>query len=197
MDEVTGGRKMTRRGLLSFVLAILFATPIIAGILAGITLPDSLDVNGQQLVLNGMALRKKVIFKVYVAGLYLPAKEQNGEKILAADQPRCTVMHFLRSVSPKQINEAWYDGLEANTPGYSAQLKQQFDALAALMEKLKDGDKLVFTYRPGTGTEVKVKGIVKGTLGDKAFADALFACWIGKKPGPGEGFKNDLLGMKD
>ena len=101
----------------------LFAAPIVAGTLAGITLPDSMDVNGQQLVLNGMALRKKVIFKVYVAGLYLPAKEQNGEKILAADGPRCTVMHFLRSVSAKQVNEAWYDGLEANTPGYSAQLK--------------------------------------------------------------------------
>ena len=156
-----------------------------------------MDVNGQQLVLNGMALRKKVIFKVYVAGLYLPAKEQSGEKILAADGPRCTVMHFLRGVSAKQVNEAWYDGLEANTPGYSAQLKQQFDALAALMEKLSDGDKLVFTYIPGAGTEVKVKGKVKGTLGDKAFADALFSCWIGKKPGPGEGFKKGLLGLKD
>jgi hypothetical protein len=186
---------MTRNGWLGLALVVLFSAPIVAGTLAGITLPDSTDVNGQQLVLNGMALRKKVVFKVYVAGLYLPAREQNGEKILAADQPRCTVMHFLRGVSANQVNEAWYDGLEANTPGYSAQLKQQFDALAALMEKLNDGDKLVFTYRPGIGTEVKVKGKVKGTLGDKAFADALFSCWIGKKPGPGEKFKAGLLGQ--
>lgn len=186
---------MTRRTLLGLFLVFLFVTPVVAGTLAGVTLPDTLDVNGQQMVLNGLALRKKVIFKVYVAGLYLPAKEQNSEKILATDGPRCTVMHFLRSVSPKQVNEAWYDGLEANTPGYSAQLKKQFDALAALMENLKDGDKLVFTYRPGIGTEVKVKGQVKGTLGDKAFADALFSCWIGKKPGPGESFKKGLLGM--
>jgi hypothetical protein len=184
---------MTRYSLIGLVLVFLFAAPVLAGTLAGIILPDSLDVDGQTLVLNGMALRKKVIFKVYVAGLYLPAKEKNGETILATDQTRCTVMHFLRGVSPKQVNEAWYDGLEANTPGYSAQLKQQFDALAALMEDLKDGDKLVFTYKPGVGTEVKVKGKVKGTLGDKAFADALFSCWIGKKPGPGEGFKKGLF----
>lgn len=186
---------MKRHGWLSMILILMFAAPIAAGTLAGITLPDGMDVDGKQLVLNGMALRKKVVFKVYVAGLYLPAKEQSGEKVLAADGPRCTVMHFLRSVSPKQVNEAWYDGLEANTPGYSAQLKGQFDALAALMENLKDGDKLVFTYKPGIGTEVKVKGKVKGTLGDKAFADALFACWIGKKPGPGEKFKAGLLGQ--
>ena len=186
---------MKFHGLIALALVFLFAAPVMAGVLAGITLPDTLQVDEQTLVLNGMALRKKVIFKVYVAGLYLPAKEKNGETILAADQTRCTVMHFLRSVSPKQVNEAWYDGLEANTPGYSPQLKQQFDALAGLMEDLKSGDKLVFTYQPGVGTEVKVKGKVKGTLGDKAFADALFSCWIGKKPGPGEGFKKGLLGI--
>ncbi len=186
---------MMRKVWLILALVVLFAAPIVAGMLAGITLPDTIDVDGQQLVLNGMALRKKVIFKVYVAGLYLAEKEKSGEKILAADASRCTVMHFLRSVKANQVNEAWYDGLEANTPGYSAQLKQQFDALAALMEAFKEGDKLVFTYKAGIGTEVKVKGVVKGTLGDKAFADALFACWIGKNPGPGEKFKKGLLGL--
>jgi hypothetical protein len=186
---------MARHGWLILTLVFLFAAPILAGILAGITLPDSLNLDGQKMILNGMALRKKVIFKVYVAGLYLPVKEQNSEKILVVDQPRCTVMHFLRSVNAGKINEAWYDGLQANTPNHSPELKKQFDTLASLMEDLKDGDKLVFTYRPGVGTEVKVKGKIKGTLGDKAFADALFSCWIGKKPGPGEGFKKGLLGI--
>jgi hypothetical protein len=153
-----------------------------------------LKIGDQTLVLNGLALRKKVIFKVYVAGLYLPAKEQSGEKILAVDGLRCTVMHFLRSVEAGKINEAWFEGLQANTPNHSLELKKQFDTLATLMEDLKEGDKLVFTYQPGKGTEVKVKGIIKGVLGDKAFADALFSCWIGKKPGPGEDFKQGLLG---
>jgi len=188
-------KKMTRHALLGLFLVFLFVTPVVAGTLAGVTLPDTLDVNGQQMVLNGLALRKKVIFKVYVAGLYLPAKENNSEKILAADGPRCTVMHFVRSVDAGKINEAWFDGLEANTPDHSPELKKQFDTLASLMEDLKDGEKLVFTYQPGVGTEVKIKGTIKGTLGDKAFADALFSCWIGKKPGPGEKFKKGLLGL--
>ncbi|HUU04732.1 MAG TPA: chalcone isomerase family protein [Patescibacteria group bacterium] len=186
---------MTRHALLGLFLVFLFVTPVVAGTLAGVTLPDTLDVNGQQMVLNGLALRKKVIFKVYVAGLYLPAKENNSEKILAADGPRCTVMHFVRSVGAGKINEAWFEGLEANTPDHSQELKKQFDALASLMEDFKNGEKLVFTYRPGAGTEVKIKGKIKGTLGDKAFADALFSCWIGKKPGPGEKFKKGLLGL--
>ena len=186
---------MKRNNWLALVIACLFTVPIIAGTLASITLPDNLDVDGQKLVLNGMALRKKkVVFKVYVAGLYLPAREKSSEKILAADQIRCTVMHFLRSVDAGAISEAWFEGLQANTPNHSQELKKQFDTLATLMEDVKEGDKLVFTYRPGKGTEVKVKGKVKATLPNKTFADALFSCWIGKKPGPGEDFKQGLLG---
>jgi len=185
---------MKRHGVIGLALVLLFVAPIVAGTLAGITLPDTLKLEDQTLVLNGMALRKKVVFKVYVAGLYLVAKEKNSEKILAADQPRCTVMHFLRDVDAGKISEAWFEGLAANTPGHSAELKKQFDVLASLMENVQEGDKLVFTYHPGKGTEVKVKGKIKGTLGDKAFADALFSCWIGIKPGPGEGFKQGLLG---
>jgi hypothetical protein len=195
MDSVTEGGNMKRRGLIGLALIFLFVAPVLAGTLKGITLPDTLTVDDQALVLNGMALRKKVVFKVYVAGLYLPVKEQSSEKILAADGYRCTVMHFMRSVDAGKISEAWFDGLKANTPNHSPELKALFDALATLMEDVKEGDKLVFTYRPGKGTEVKVKGMIKGVLGDKAFADALFSCWIGKKPGPGEGFKNDLLGI--
>jgi hypothetical protein len=195
MDDVLRGGTMTSKNVMVSVLMGLFVIPVVAGTLAGIVFPDSMTVDGQNLVLNGMALRKKVIFKVYVAGLYLPASEKSGEKILTADQTRCTVLHFLRSVDAGKMQEAWYDGLKANTPNHSPELKKVFDTLASYMEDLKEGDKLVFTYRPGTGTEVSVKGKVKGTLGDKSFADALFACWIGPKPGPGEGFKKSLLGL--
>ena len=186
-----------RKSILLF-MAVLLALPmslLIAGTLKGVTMPDTIQVEDQSLVLNGMALRKKFIFKVYVAGLYLPQKESNAEKILKSDTMRRCVMHWLRSVGVGKINGGWYDGLEDNTPNYSPELKKQFDTMAGMMEEVKDGDLIVFTYIPGKGTEVKVKGKVKGVVEGKAFADALFACWIGPDPGPGEGFKEDLLGI--
>jgi len=186
-----------KRLLLLGLLLGLFALPTTAGELRGVTMPDSITVGDQPMVLNGMALRKKFIFKVYVAGLYLPQKETDSVKILAADSPRRTVMHFVRSVGAGKINGAWYEGLEANTPNHSPDLKKRFDTLSAYMEDVKSGDELVFTYLPESGTEVKVKGSVKGTIAGKDFADALFACWIGEKPGPGEGFKKGLLGLED
>jgi len=161
----------------------------------GVTMEDSIEIEGQNLVLNGMALRKKIIFKVYIAGLYLPQKETNAEKILKQDEARHLIMHFVRSVGPKKINNAWFDGLKANTPNYSPELKKQFDTLASYMEKVKDGDQIIFTYIPNKGTTIKVKGNEKGTIEGKEFADAIFACWIGPEPGPGEGFKKALLGL--
>ncbi len=175
-------------------VSTLSTSPLMAGTLKGVTMEDAIEVDGQKLVLNGMALRKKFVFKVYVAGLYLQQKETDAVKILKADQPRRLVMHWLRSVGIGKINGAWYEGLEDNTPDHSPELKKQFDTMTGMMEKVKEDDLIVFTYIPGKGTEVSVKGKVKGTVEGKAFADALFACWIGPEPGPGEGFKEDLLG---
>ena len=160
----------------------------------GVTLPATVEVGGQSLVLNGVALRKKAVFKVYVAGLYLPARSGSANQILAADQPRHLVMEFLRDVDKGKMCEAWDEALKNNTPDASAELKQQFVTLCEWMDDIKKGEQFAFTYLPGAGTRVTVKGVEKGTIEGKAFADALFKAWIGPHPGPGEGFKKQLLG---
>ena len=160
----------------------------------GVNLPRRLDLEGHALVLNGAATRKKFIVKVYVAGLYLPARESDAEKILAADEPRHLVMQFVHDVDKGKMCNAWNEGLANNTPDASAELKGQFETLCGYMEDIKKGEQFAFTYLPGEGTRVQVKGAAKGTIEGKAFADALFKAWIGPKPGPGEGFKKQLLG---
>ena len=162
----------------------------------GVKLPGTVDVAGHSLVLNGVALRKKAVFKVYVAGLYLTAKSSDADAVLAADAPRRMVMQFLRDVGKDKMCEAWDEALANNTPNASAQLKAEFATLCGYMEDIKKEQQFVFTYVPGTGTEVSVAGKVKGTIAGKDFADALFKAWIGPKPGPGEGFKKDLMGAK-
>jgi hypothetical protein len=163
--------------------------------LKGVTMDDSIQVDNQTVVLNGLAVRTKFIFKVYVAGLYLQQKETDPGKILQTDGIRRGVMHFLRGVDKEKIIEAWQDGLKANTPKYSQELKKQFDTLCSWMEDVKDGELIVLTYIPGKGTGIEVKGKQKGIIPNKEFADALFACWIGPKPGPGGDFKKGLLGL--
>jgi hypothetical protein len=160
----------------------------------GVTMADTVTVGEKTLVLNGMALRKKVVFKVYVAGLYLEKKTDSAEEVFDSTGIRRTVMHFLRKVGAEKINDAWKEGLVANTPNASSELESQFDKLCSYMEDVGDGDRIIFTWIPGTGTQIEIRGDIRGTIPGKPFADALFACWIGKEPGPGEDFKAELLG---
>jgi hypothetical protein len=161
----------------------------------GVTLPRHVEAGGRDLVLNGTATRKKFIVKVYVAGLYLPARETDAEKILAADEPRHIVLQFVHDVDKGKMCNAWNEALENNTPDASPELKGQFATLCSYMEDIKKGEQFVFSYLPGEGTRVDVKSVTKGTIPGKPFADALFKAWIGPKPGPGEGFKKQLLGQ--
>jgi hypothetical protein len=179
----------------AFVIALSFlGTPAAsAGSLAGVTVPDSVQVDGDRLVLNGMGLREKFFIDVYVAALYLPRAERSEQSIFAADEKRQVVMHFVYDVTGEQMCEAWADSLEANRPNANAALKKDFDTLCSYMESVEEGDTMTFTYVPGEGTTVSVRGEEKGTLGDKAFADAMFASWIGQHPATGK-LKKGMLG---
>ena len=185
---------MCRVTILLLALTFLL-TPmsLSAGELAGVTLDDSATAGESSLVLNGLGLRKKFGFKVYVGGLYLEAKALDAGQVMQADTPRHMVMHFLRGVSKKQLCGGWDDGLEGNTPDASDAVKKDFESLCGYMDDVGKGDRLTFTYVPGKGTQVRVKGSAKGTLEGKAFADALLACWLGPKP-PSEDFRDGLLG---
>ena len=177
--------------------AALTLTAVTAGAatVAGTKIEDTTTVAGQNLVLNGAGLRKKFVVKVYVGALYLPSKQSNAAAILAADAPRRMVMHFLYDVDKGKMAEAWADGLKDNTPNASAEVKTAFKTLSTWMEDMKEGQRIVLTYAPGTGTTVEVNGKNKGTLGGKAVADAILNTWVGPKPGPGADFKKAILGQ--
>ena len=173
--------RRTRRLALP-ALALLLALPAAAGELAGVEMPDTATVGGERLVLNGMGLRKKLWVKVYVAGLYLPAKQPDGQRVLAADTPRRTVMHFLYDVDREKICDAWEEALEGNVSSPSAELAARFETLCSWMQDMERGQRMTYTYEPGEGTTVEVAGKAKGTIPSKAFADALWSAWIGAKP---------------
>ncbi len=182
-----------RRLLLVLLLVAAVAFPAQAAELAGVSMPDTTEVGGQTLHLNGMGLRKKLFIKVYVAGLYLAEGGSNAATILSSEGPRHMEMHFLYDVSQEKLCDAWKEGLENNTPGAAAAVKKDFDTLCGLMADMEKGQRMAYTYVPGEGTTVSVLGETQGTIAGKEFADALFACWIGPEP-PSEDFRDGLLG---
>ena len=180
--------------LAPLMLVITLSSQLLGGTLAGVTLPDTAQVAGKTLVLNGLGLRKKYMVKVYVAGLYLEQKSSDPSSILKADSPKRIVMHFVRSVSKNQIVDAFNESFENNTPDAKQTMKAEIDQFLGALDSLNDGNEMLFTYLPGTGTTVAINGKEKLTITSPAFAPVLFSVWLGPKP-PSSDLKAGLLGQ--
>jgi hypothetical protein len=165
-----------------------------AGTLAGVTLPDQVTVAGKTLQLNGMGLRTKMMFKIYVAGLYLEQKSKDANQVVSAVQVKRVVMHFLSGKATKaRMDDAWREGFENNSPQQYAALKARVDQLVGYFGDMKPEDRIEFTMAPGTGTTVALNGDVKGTIAGDDFAAALLRVWLGSNP-PSEELKQGMLG---
>src|SRR3954466_14267217 len=82
--------------------------------LEGVQLEDRAQVDGQSLQLTGMAVRTRVFFKVYVAGLYLPQKAANAQTAIEGPGAKRIVLVMLRDASADQFCESVQAGLENN-----------------------------------------------------------------------------------
>jgi len=175
-----------------FVVASTF--DLHAGNLAGVTLPDTVQVGSTTLVLNGLGLRKKFVVKVYVGGLYLERKSSDADAIIKADAPKRIVMHFVRDVSKSQIADAFSESFNNNAPDAKKTMQADIDRLLGALEPVKEGDQMVFTYVPGTGTTFAINGKDKLTIATPAFGPVLFSVWLGPKP-PNADLKKGMLGQ--
>jgi hypothetical protein len=183
--------------IVATLVAGIMGLCLIAGELEGVKMPDEVTIGENTLTLNGMGLRiKKVVFvkvKVYVAGLYLTTPSKDPAAILAADEPRRIVMHFLyKNVAKKKLVAAWEEGFEDNAKNVDA-LRGSLARFNSYWGDMKTGDEAVMTYIPGTGTKVEIKGKEMGVIKGKEFADALLAVWLGPEP-PNKEIKKGMLG---
>ena len=181
-------RLVTAAGLLVSLAPIL-----LGGTLAGVAMPPTAAVEGKTLKLNGMGVRKKMVFKLYVAGLYVETPSTDAARILSADEVKQMRLSILRNLSGKQVTEAISEGFERNSKAALPALRARLDRLNAMLPDVSKGNEVCVTYVPGKGTVVAIDGAEKGTIEGKDFADALLAVWIGGDPVQ-EDLKKALLG---
>lgn len=186
-----------RNAAISLLVLLLLVASVLearAATLAGVTLPDTVQVGAATLVLNGLGVRKKFVVKVYVAGLYLKQKSSDANAILKDDAPKRIVLHFVHDVSQSQLADGFSEAFEKNTPEASKTMKADLDRFLGAMEAMKEGEELSFTYLPGTGTILSFRGKDKMTIANPAFGPVLFSVWLGPKP-PNADLKKGILGQ--
>lgn len=166
---------------------------------AGVNVPDSITLGNQVLMLNGAGLRSKFFFKVYVAALYLPAKQASPAAIIAADNPQRFALYMLRDLSEKRFMDAFVEAIQANHSEaemglMNGQIKQMGD-IFKLVSDVHSGDVITMDYSPDNGTHISVNGVTYGTIGGEIFHHALLKIWLGSHPVQGD-LKAELLGGK-
>jgi len=141
----------------------------------------------------------RLVFKVYVAALYLPVKSNDGEEILRNDQGKRLLLHILRNLTSKELTASMIEALEETlTPAERSPLAsrtRQFNAILETLNDVKRGTQIVIDYAPQLGTIFLVDGIEKGRIPGADFNEALMRMWIGAHPRDVE-LKTALLGVK-
>jgi len=175
-------------------LALVFTTGAAqARRCGGVNFPAHTRVSGTELVLNGIGIREVSVFNVdvYIAGLYLEEASRDGGAISDSETKKRIVLHFVHDVDGASIRQAWSESFEQM--GHSAALRSEIHRLNGWMSDMSDGDSMTFTYEPGAGVTVSVRGQRKGTIEGADFGHALFRTWLGAHP-PNSGLKTGMLG---
>ena len=163
------------------ITLFLFVPQVYALKIAGVKLPDTLDKDGTQLLLNGAGVRKKFFFKVYAGGLYLKKKCSDPKTIIDADEPMAIRMHWIYDgVEAKKIVAGWNQGFEAGTGEKIKTMQQEIKTFNGYFkDDAKSNDIYEVIYTPKKGIQVVMNGNLKGTIKGLEFKKAVFGIWLG------------------
>lgn len=183
---------------LSALLSITYTTAQ-AGQLAGVEVEDQITMTkNTTLKLNGMGLREKAWFDIYVGSLYLAIPSHDAAEVIAQPGPFRVQMDILYDeITGEKLIAAWQEGFEKNqAPDLLAKLDtriKQFNALFA--EGAVKGDRILIDYVPSKGTQVTKNNKLLGTIEGEDFKKAVLAIWLGDAPADEE-LKEGMLGKQ-
>lgn len=160
------------------------------------SLPETLQIGSDSLVLNGAGIRKKWFVSVYHAGLYLKGKNNDAHAILAAEEPMALRLVISSSlVTPEKMSKATREGFQKSTGGNTAPIAAEIEQMINVFKMgIADGDVFDLIYQPGTGTRFLKNNEEKGAAPGAAFKKALFGIWISSDPVQ-KSLKKALLGQ--
>ena len=203
----TGLATMPRAGLnlrlLSLaLLALCVAQLVEAKRVEGVNFPESvrLTPDGPALIFNGGGLRRIFWMRVYVIGLYLPAKRSSTEDVVALKGPKRMLMVIERNEITAQqfidhLQRRINDKRQADEMGA---LKTRIDELYRVIEAegtIRKGGTIALDYLPDRGTVIRVNDQIKGRpIAGEAFYNALLRIWIGESA-PDAALREGMLGQ--
>jgi hypothetical protein len=189
-----GATRALGQGLLGVAVIALAALVFLPGAHAAApitreaqTFPGDASVAGTAVHLNGVGLRSAFIYKVYLAGLYLPNKAATGPEVFAETGAKRLQVRMLMDGPSDEFAKAFTGGITKRTP--ADQVAAMKDRIAAFDQTLRSvgnvrkGDVVNLDYTPAVGLTMSVNGKAVGTSvpGADLYA-ALLDIFVGERP---------------
>jgi hypothetical protein len=181
---------------LPLLLLFFLVLPVSAREIKGVEIPETMEVGGRTLVLNGAGMRSKFLLDVYIGALYLEQPSHDGTAVAAADAPMLMRMYFVfDGVPADRLRKGWMKGLLRIVPDPDEQLRSAMTAFANVFTvKVQRGDIYDVAWLPGRGLEVRFNGKLIRTIDNLDLKKALFTIWVGDKAGDAD-LRKALLGL--
>jgi hypothetical protein len=173
---------LTTRVAAALCLCLVAWRPAAAASIEDVEFADRVSAGGEPLVLSGLGLlRYRVIFRGYVAALYLPEGTDPAQAL--RDVPKRLEIEYFWSIGGQAIREAGEEILARNVPPERLEaLGPRLARIGALYRDVEPGDRYALTYVPGRGTELAKNGEPLGVIEGSDFAAAYFSIWLGQAP---------------
>lgn len=188
-----------RFAVAAIALAVILSVPLSANTaeIEGVEFSDEINFSKpieSTLRLHGMGLlRYRVVFKGYVAALYLP-EGVSAENALE-DVTRRLELSYFWSIDAEDFANAADRLLERElSVGQLAPLRLRIDALHRAYRAVRPDDRYSLTYFEGVGTELRLNGELLVLIPGADFAKAYFGIWLGPQP-LDLGLRDALLGQ--
>ena len=177
-------RTATAKTVLSALVVGMFMTSHLAtaATIEGVTFADEVSIGPNKetrLRLHGTGLlRYRVVFRGYVAALYLPEGIPGTSAL--EDVPRRLELSYFWAIGASDFADAAENFLKQNmsTTGFN-KLQARVENLHTAYRDVRPSDRYALTYQPGIGTTLRLNDESLVTIPGADFAKAYFGIWLG------------------
>jgi hypothetical protein len=182
-----------KRTLAALSFAFLVVALPAAAKTSGAAMPDEVTLGDCSAQLNGSAVQKFAMMKLYSIGMYLAERTDDPQEAITCDQPKQIRLRALRNLPAGSVAKALRDGFARTAEGRHPSAKPGLEKMLKALTDVEKGQEITFTYLPGEGMTVSADGRSSTVIKSKAFADAIFSIWLSPQT-DAPGIRTALLG---
>jgi len=147
-------------------------------------IPETIEYQGTQLILNGYGTRIIFFMKVYEGSLYLEDKSSDANKIINGDETMAIRIDVLSNmVTADAMKKALNEGLEKSTGNNTGTISEEMNQLSSSFNTaVTTGDFYEFIYLPETGTHVVKNQQLVDVIPGLEFKKAFFGIFLSVDP---------------